>query len=205
MKIGARIRVTVLKTWVSMTESHPYQHLFRQVYDDLVRRCPIPLLCCPTRGPLDRNGVQVQAGQRSRYTPIVVVQPEKRLARFSRRLPCRHRAHYAGRCPSTQNQTARNTQFQTHGEKCGLGSGALRRDAAEYHPDSVLTMGLDRYMLLHAAHRFCRRRCLVYHDDHPFVVFFLPCAAFMKTWICFFVISLGAYLSAAWKSLIALS
>ncbi len=45
LKIGARIRVTVRKVWVSLTESCPYQRLFRQVYDNLARRCPIPLRC----------------------------------------------------------------------------------------------------------------------------------------------------------------
>lgn len=45
LKIGARIRVTVRKVWTSMAESYPYQHVFRQVYDNLARRCPIPLRC----------------------------------------------------------------------------------------------------------------------------------------------------------------
>jgi hypothetical protein len=45
LKIGARIRVTVRKVWVSLAESCPYQVLFRQVYDHLARRSPIPLRC----------------------------------------------------------------------------------------------------------------------------------------------------------------
>lgn len=45
LKIGARIRVTVRMVWVSLTESCPYQRLFRQVYDNLVRCRPIPLRC----------------------------------------------------------------------------------------------------------------------------------------------------------------
>jgi hypothetical protein len=45
LKIGAQIRVTVRKVWVSLSESYPYQQLFRQVYDNLVHLCPIPLRC----------------------------------------------------------------------------------------------------------------------------------------------------------------
>jgi hypothetical protein len=45
LKIGAQIRVTVRKVWVSLSESYPYQHLFRLVYDNLVHLCPIPLRC----------------------------------------------------------------------------------------------------------------------------------------------------------------
>ena len=45
LKIGARIRVTVRKVWVSLTESCPYQSLFRQVYDHLCRQHPVPLRC----------------------------------------------------------------------------------------------------------------------------------------------------------------
>ncbi len=45
LKIGARIRVTVRKVWVSFSESYPYQQLFRQVYGNLVLLCPIPLRC----------------------------------------------------------------------------------------------------------------------------------------------------------------
>lgn len=45
LKIGARIRVTVRKVWVSLAECCPYQHLFRQVCDNLARRPPIPLRC----------------------------------------------------------------------------------------------------------------------------------------------------------------
>lgn len=45
LKIGARISVTVRKVWVSMAESCPYGHIFRQVYDQLVRLGPVPLRC----------------------------------------------------------------------------------------------------------------------------------------------------------------
>lgn len=45
LKIGAQIRLTVRKIWVSLSESYPYQQLFRQVYANLVRLCPIPLRC----------------------------------------------------------------------------------------------------------------------------------------------------------------
>ncbi len=45
LKIGAQIRVTVRKIWVSFSESYPYQQLFRQVYGNLVLLCPIPLRC----------------------------------------------------------------------------------------------------------------------------------------------------------------
>ena len=44
-KIGVRIRVTVRKVRVSLTESSPYQRIFQQVYDRLVCRSPIPLRC----------------------------------------------------------------------------------------------------------------------------------------------------------------
>jgi hypothetical protein len=45
LKIGAQIRVTVRKVWVSLSESYPYQQLFRQVYENLIGLCPIPLRC----------------------------------------------------------------------------------------------------------------------------------------------------------------
>ncbi len=47
LKIGAQIRLTVRKIWGSLSEGYPYQHqqLFRQVYANLVRLCPIPLRC----------------------------------------------------------------------------------------------------------------------------------------------------------------
>ena len=44
-KIGARIRVTVRKVWVSLAESCPVQRLFAQVYDHLVRLRPVRLRC----------------------------------------------------------------------------------------------------------------------------------------------------------------
>jgi hypothetical protein len=45
LKIGAQIRVTVRKVWVSLSESYPYQQLFRQVYENLIGLCPMPLRC----------------------------------------------------------------------------------------------------------------------------------------------------------------
>lgn len=45
LKIGAQIRVTVRKVWVSFSESYPYQQLFREVYSNLVGLCSIPLRC----------------------------------------------------------------------------------------------------------------------------------------------------------------
>ena len=45
LKIGARIRVTVRKVWVSLAESFPYRALFQRVYENLIRRCPCPLRC----------------------------------------------------------------------------------------------------------------------------------------------------------------
>ena len=43
LKIGAQVKVTVRKVWVSLSESYPYQQLFKQVYENLRRLCPIPL------------------------------------------------------------------------------------------------------------------------------------------------------------------
>jgi hypothetical protein len=45
LKIGAQIRVTVRKVWVSLAESYPYQHIFKQVYENLTGLCPIPRRC----------------------------------------------------------------------------------------------------------------------------------------------------------------
>ena len=45
LKIGAQIRVTVRKVWVSLTESYPYRNVFHQVYDRLRTHCPKPLRC----------------------------------------------------------------------------------------------------------------------------------------------------------------
>lgn len=45
LRIGAQIKVTVRKVWVSLSESYPYQQLFKQVYENLRRLCPIPLRC----------------------------------------------------------------------------------------------------------------------------------------------------------------
>lgn len=45
LKIGARVRVTFRKVWVSMSESCPYRRIFRQVFENLVGTRPIPLRC----------------------------------------------------------------------------------------------------------------------------------------------------------------
>lgn len=45
LKIGAQIKVTVRKIWVSFSESYPYQQIFKQVYENLRRLCPIPMRC----------------------------------------------------------------------------------------------------------------------------------------------------------------
>jgi len=45
LKIGAQIKVTVRKVWVSLSESYPYQQIFKQVYENMRRLCPIPLRC----------------------------------------------------------------------------------------------------------------------------------------------------------------
>lgn len=45
LKIGAQIRVTFRKVWVLLSEGYPYQQLFRQVYENLVAQCRIPLRC----------------------------------------------------------------------------------------------------------------------------------------------------------------
>jgi hypothetical protein len=45
LKIGAQIKVTVRKVWVSLSESYPYQRLFKQVYENLCRLCPTVLRC----------------------------------------------------------------------------------------------------------------------------------------------------------------
>jgi Transposase DDE domain group 1 len=54
LKIGAQVRVTFRKVWVSMAESCPYRPIFRRVYENLVglratnqahRAPPTPLRC----------------------------------------------------------------------------------------------------------------------------------------------------------------
>jgi hypothetical protein len=42
LKIGAQIRVTVRKVWVSLAEGFPYRDLFRRVYENLIRLRPNP-------------------------------------------------------------------------------------------------------------------------------------------------------------------
>lgn len=47
LKIGALIRVTVRRIWVSLSESYPYARIFRRVYEKLrrIRAGPVPLHC----------------------------------------------------------------------------------------------------------------------------------------------------------------
>lgn len=45
LKIGAQVRITFRKVWVSMSESCPYRRIFRQVFDNLIGTRPIPLRC----------------------------------------------------------------------------------------------------------------------------------------------------------------
>jgi hypothetical protein len=45
LKIGAQIKVTVRKVWVSLAESYPYRLIFERVYENLARLAPIPLRC----------------------------------------------------------------------------------------------------------------------------------------------------------------
>jgi len=45
LKIGAAIKITVRKVWISLAESYPHRHIFQQVYEHLVRLCPTPRRC----------------------------------------------------------------------------------------------------------------------------------------------------------------
>lgn len=47
LKIGALIRMTVRRIWVSLSESYPYARIFRRVYEKLqrIRAGPVPLRC----------------------------------------------------------------------------------------------------------------------------------------------------------------
>ena len=45
LKIGAQIRVTVRKIWISLAENCPYQRLFEQVYENLMRLQAVPMRC----------------------------------------------------------------------------------------------------------------------------------------------------------------
>ena len=42
LKIGALVRVTVRKVWISLSESFPYRDLFVRVYRNLVGSTPVP-------------------------------------------------------------------------------------------------------------------------------------------------------------------
>jgi len=45
LKIGAQVRITFRKVWVSMSEACPYRRIFQQVYTNLVGTRPIPMRC----------------------------------------------------------------------------------------------------------------------------------------------------------------
>jgi len=45
LKIGARVRITFRKVWVSLAQSCPHQCIFRQVYDNLAGTRPMILRC----------------------------------------------------------------------------------------------------------------------------------------------------------------
>jgi len=45
LKLGAQIKVTVRKVWVSLAESYPYRVLFQRIYENLIRQVPVPLRC----------------------------------------------------------------------------------------------------------------------------------------------------------------
>jgi len=45
LKIGALVRVTVRKVWISLSESFPYRDLFVRVYRKLVNTASSPLRC----------------------------------------------------------------------------------------------------------------------------------------------------------------
>jgi len=45
LKIGAQIRVTVRKVWISLAESCPYRRVFQEVFAQLNDRRPFPLRC----------------------------------------------------------------------------------------------------------------------------------------------------------------
>ena len=45
LKVGAQIRVTVRKVWVSLSQSWPYREIFAMVYQQLRNLHPMPLRC----------------------------------------------------------------------------------------------------------------------------------------------------------------
>jgi len=45
LKIGAQVRVTVRKIWLSLSEAYPYRAIFEQVMANLCREAPMPLRC----------------------------------------------------------------------------------------------------------------------------------------------------------------
>jgi len=45
LKVGARVKVTVRRIWVSLSQSCPYQHIFEQAYDNLAALRSVRLQC----------------------------------------------------------------------------------------------------------------------------------------------------------------
>ena len=43
LKIGGRLRISVRRVWLSLSEAYPYQELFAQILFNLQRQCPPPL------------------------------------------------------------------------------------------------------------------------------------------------------------------
>ena len=43
LKIGGRIRVSVRRVWISLSESYPYQSLFERILNNLRRQQPTPM------------------------------------------------------------------------------------------------------------------------------------------------------------------
>jgi hypothetical protein len=67
LKIGALIRITVRKVWVSLAGGYPYVTLFRQVYEKL---CAMPLKCWKRKIPTNFSLANVdRLERRARKAP----------------------------------------------------------------------------------------------------------------------------------------
>ena len=42
LKLGAQVRVTVRKVWVSFSQTYPYRQIFHEVLANLRRATPVP-------------------------------------------------------------------------------------------------------------------------------------------------------------------
>ena len=42
LKVGAQVRVTVRKVWISWAEGYPFRDIFHQVFEN-IRKVPIPI------------------------------------------------------------------------------------------------------------------------------------------------------------------